>query len=92
MIFHGFAKNEQLAQSLIKNGFYLSFGKYLFKNPATELAFKNIPLDRFFLETDTLDLGIEEVYAHAAKIKGIELKELIEVVKTNFNEVFHKQK
>src|SRR4029078_3015939 len=67
MIIHGFSKNEQVAQSLIKNGFYLSFGKYLFQNPATESVFKNIPLDSFFLETDTLELGIEEVYRHAAK-------------------------
>jgi TatD DNase family protein len=32
MIIHGFSKKEQLAK-LLDNGFYISFGKYLLRNP-----------------------------------------------------------
>ena len=49
MVIHGFSKNEELAQQLLKQGFYLSFGKYLIKNPELEFVFTNIPNDRFFL-------------------------------------------
>jgi TatD DNase family protein len=33
MIIHGFSKKEQLAKQLLDNGFYISFGKYLLRNP-----------------------------------------------------------
>src|SRR6218665_2297219 len=36
MVIHGFSKNSQVAESLIKNGFFLSFGKYLLQNPELE--------------------------------------------------------
>jgi len=91
MIIHGFSKNSQVAESLIQNGFYLSFGKYLLRNPELESVFKSIPNDRFFLETDTLDNGIEEIYNVAAKYKGINLSELADVIQTNFNFAFHKK-
>ena len=88
MVIHGFSKNEELAQQLLKQGFYLSFGKYLIKNPELEFVFTNIPNDRFFLETDTIDEGIEQVYALAAKYKKIDVVTLQHIVTKNFNTVF----
>jgi TatD DNase family protein len=35
MVVHGFSKNIQVAKQLLDNGFYLSFGKYLLRNPET---------------------------------------------------------
>lgn len=92
MIIHGFSKNEQVAKSLLDNGFYLSFGKYLLRNPELESVFKNIPNDRFFLETDTIEESLEEVYKKASKIKNIEIEELKNIVWTNFQNVFQKNK
>jgi TatD DNase family protein len=89
MLIHGFSKNEQLAQQVIDAGFYVSFGKNLLRNPALESVFTSIPNDRFFLETDTIEEGIQGVYALAAKYKNIQLKELHEMVNLNFNTVFH---
>ena len=70
MIIHGFSKNEQVAKQLLDNGFYLSFGKYLLQSRSlgTELetVFKSVPDNRFFLETDTVEEGIENVYEFAA--------------------------
>lgn len=88
MIIHGFSKNEQTAQQLLDNGFYLSFGKYLLRNPDLEAVFKMVPDDRFFLETDTIEEGIREVYALAAKYKGITVEELKRIVSGNFERVF----
>ncbi|OAB29401.1 TatD DNase family protein [Flavobacterium fryxellicola] len=88
LLIHGFSKNEQVAKQLIENGFYISFGKYLLLNPELETVFKTIPNNRIFLETDTVEAGIEAVYELAAKYKGISVQELQEVVHRNFLEVF----
>jgi TatD DNase family protein len=88
MIIHGFSKNEQVAKSLLDNGFYLSFGKYLLRNPELESVFKQVPNNRFFLETDTIDETLEEVYQVASKYKNIEIENLKEIIRNNFNSVF----
>ena len=90
MIIHGFSKNSQIAEQLIKEGFYISFGKYLLKNPGLKTVFQNIPNDRFFLETDTIEENIEQVYDIAAKYKDITIRELQNIVSSNFENVFQK--
>lgn len=92
IVIHGFSKNQQVAKQLIDNGFYLSFGKYLLRNPELESVFNSIPNDRFFLETDTIEETIEEVYNLAARYKNISLEELIGIIDSNFNSVFKKNK
>ncbi|WP_395047616.1 TatD family hydrolase [Flavobacterium sp.] len=92
MIIHGFSKNEQVAKSLLDNGFYLSFGKYLLRNPELELVFSSVPNDKFFLETDTMEETLEEVYKLAAKYKNITVSELQELVTNNFQSVFRIKK
>ena len=88
ILIHGFSKNIQVAKQLVDNGFYISFGKYLLLNQELEAVFKSVPNNRFFLETDTVDEGIEAVYELAAKYKGVSVKEIQEIVNANFNEVF----
>jgi len=88
MIIHGFSKNEQTAKQLLDNGFYLSFGKYLLRNPELKSLFQSVPNDKFFLETDTVEESLEEVYALAANYKNIEIEEIKSIVKSNFEKVF----
>jgi len=90
IIIHGFSKKEQLAKQLLNNGFYLSFGRYLLTNPELESVFNGVPENQFFLETDTSDYTIEEVYALAAKYKKITVTELQQIISNNFNTVFNK--
>lgn len=90
MIIHGFSKNQQLAKQLIDNGFYISFGKYLVQNPELESVFVSIPNSRFFLETDTIDETIDEVYALAAKYKNMTVSKLQQQVAINFDTVFNR--
>ncbi len=89
MIIHGFSKNEQVAQSLLKNGFYLSFGKYLLRNPDLEKVFNFAPENKILLETDTIEESIYQVYEKAALIKGISVDELKTIVFTNFSRIFN---
>lgn len=93
MIIHGFSKNEQLAKQLLDNGFYLSFGKYLLQSrslgTALETVFKNVPNNRIFLETDTVEEGIEKVYEVAANCKEISIVAMQEIVRSNFTAVFN---
>ncbi|KDN55530.1 TatD family hydrolase [Flavobacterium seoulense] len=88
VIIHGFSKKEQLAKQLLDNGFYLSFGRYLLLNPELEHVFNNVPENRFFLETDTSDYSIEEVYALAAKYRKITIAELQQIISNTFDSVF----
>ena len=88
IIIHGFSKNQQVAKQLIDNGLYLSFGKYFLRNPDLESVFQSIPNDRFFLETDTIEETLQEVYILAAKYKNIPIDDLKEIINSNFNSVF----
>jgi len=87
MIMHGFSKNAQIANQLIKDGFYLSFGKYLLRNPELKTVFEQIPNDRFFLETDTVEESIKQVYNLAAEYKNLNIKELQDIISSNFKEI-----
>ncbi|OXG00421.1 TatD DNase family protein [Flavobacterium araucananum] len=90
MVIHGFSKNSQIANQLIAAGFYISFGKYLLRNPDLKMVFEQIPNDRFFLETDTIEESIKQVYALAAEYKNITIKELQEIISSNHNAIFEK--
>jgi TatD DNase family protein len=88
MIVHGFSKNEQVAQSLLNNGFYLSLGKYLMRNPEMEKVLKFVPENQILLETDTIDESIYQVYEKAAAVKGISVAEMKAIVFDNFSRIF----
>jgi TatD DNase family protein len=86
IIIHGFSKNYQVAKSLIDHGFYLSFGKYLLRNPELSDVFKQMPQNRIFLETDMIEESIELVYQKAQSVVDYDIKE---VVANNFKYVFN---
>jgi TatD DNase family protein len=90
LIIHGFSKNKQVAEQLIASGFYLSFGKYLLRNPELDSVFKAIPNDRIFLETDTIAESIQDVYALAAQYKSKTVTELQQIIGSNYKTVFKK--
>ncbi|WP_026728745.1 TatD family hydrolase [Flavobacterium denitrificans] len=91
MIIHGFSKNSQLANQLIAAGFYISFGKYLLRNPELKTVFQNIPNDKFLLETDTIEEGIQQVYDLAGTYKGLDLKELQGIISSNYKDIFEEK-
>ena len=90
-LIHGYSKNEQVANELVANGCYISFGKYLLRMPQLESVFCDMPNDRFFLETDTDEQTIQEVYDLAAQYKGLSVAQIQEIVNTNFRKVFRSE-
>lgn len=91
IVIHGFSKNKQLAKQLLENGFYLSFGKNLMRNPELEAVFLSTPNQGYFLETDMIEEEIQEVYVLAAKYKGITIQEIQNQVNDNVRKVFKKK-
>lgn len=88
VVIHGFSKNSQVAQDLIKAGCYLSFGKYLLRNPELKEVFIQVPLNQFFLETDTIEEGIVDVYALAGKYLNLNIDALKTQINSTFASVF----
>lgn len=90
VIFHGFNQNKKIAEQLLKNGFYLSFGHALLneKSNASKL-FTEIPDDSFFLETDEANIDIKKIYERAAKLKNIDIDSIKNIVFDNFNDCFN---
>ena len=89
-IFHGFNSSLETAESLIKSGAFLSFGKTLLSNTKLQTVFKNIDLSKIFLETDDSNINIEEIYLFASKLVNIRLIDLEKQIENNFIEVFGK--
>lgn len=89
-LIHGFNAHSALAAQLLKQNCYLSFGQALLHNTGkARQTFSCIPLDRLFLETDARnDITIGEIYAAAARIRGLELPELQRQIVANFKRVF----
>ena len=92
LIIHGFAKKVEMAQQLIDHGFYLSFGSNLLNSKTLQNSFKNIRLDRVFLETGSHDESIQEIYEFAAELLNISVQDLNKQITANFNTVFASQK
>lgn len=88
-IIHGFQGRPELADQLIHNGFFLSFGESILKeNGAAARSLANIPSDRFFLETDVSSRLIGEIYLATARIKRLSLTELQNSLLRNFEKAF----
>jgi len=86
MIIHGFNKHQELGKQMQSNGFLLSFGSAILKHDsnAAELIKTS---QRFFLETDTADTSIEQIYQAAANLKKCSVDELKAIIFTNWKEL-----
>lgn len=88
-VFHGFGGNRQIADQLLRNGCYLSFGEILFRDKAKAAsAFAHIPADRLFLETDDGERPFLEIVAKAAQLRGCQKSDLKTILADNFLQVF----
>ncbi|AOW18536.1 hypothetical protein LPB03_14205 [Polaribacter vadi] len=87
-VLHGFNKNLNVAESLLKNGFIVSFGAAIINNKKLQDVVLNISLENFLLETDDSEVTIQEVYQKIASIKNIEVKELQQKIEQNFKRIF----
>ena len=90
-IFHGFNKNIQVAESILKNGMVLSFGTAIIKNKKLQEVISKVPVSSILLETDDdINIDIKEVYQKISELKKITVEELQQKLKQNFKSIFKK--
>ncbi len=88
MILHGFNRKTDLAQSLQKEGFYVSFGEALLTKPHVQEAFLGLDISKVFFETDDSIHTISEIYAKAAQLLKVEVGFLEEKIYDNYLELY----
>ena len=81
-VVHGFRGKAQLAESYLRQGFYLSFGSRF-----QEAALLATPLDRLFLETDESSEPIGNLYGRVAGLRGLSLSQLTAATQANFRRI-----
>lgn len=77
-LIHGFRGKAPLANQLLRQGFYLSFG-YYFQPEAAQAAWP----ERLFLETDEAAVSIQVAYARVAEALAIDLQALCDQIQRN---------
>ncbi len=89
VIVHGFQSGWKQAVKYLDAGFSLSFGSALLRSGNTACAvFRNVPSDRFFLETDEYNGGIETIYCAAARLLGTTPENLADNVMDRVKQIF----
>ncbi len=86
-IIHGFNRKPSIANPLISKDIRLSFGKPLLSNLSLQTLFRELSNDQFFLETDSHEVEIEEIYQKAAEIKGMSINEIKEQITINLKDI-----
>jgi len=88
-VFHGFNKKQAIADDILAQGHYLSFGAALLRPGAAAQALARTPAGAFFLETDdSAGAGIEEIYRAAGHIRKTGEDALILQLQKNFQSIF----
>lgn len=92
VVIHGFNNNLNIAQTLLKEGYILSFGKALLspESNAAE-AIKHCGRNNFFLETDDADISIKYIYKKASEILGIDQEIIQQQLKNNYYRIFKEE-
>lgn len=82
-LIHGFRGKRELAEQLLKENIYLSFGEQ-FQSAALQIAWPT----HFFLETDESKLDIQEIYEKVAAALSVPTEMLMEQIEQNFSLLF----
>jgi TatD DNase family protein len=89
-ILHGFHKNLQVAESVLKNGILMSFGAAILHSKKLQNIVSEIPLASILLETDASAVCIQDIYKRVAALKNIEVEMLQQKIEQNFKSIFKK--
>lgn len=82
-IIHGFRGNGNIADALLKEGFYLSYGEFF-----NAVSLLSTPLDRMFIETDCSSLPVEKIYSVIACELGMKPNLLEKEISANIKRLF----
>lgn len=89
VVFHGFNKHLQLAEQILKHGYYLSLDPIIIHGKKDALVEK-LPLEKIFLETDGKAFKITAIYTYFCEVRKIGLNQLKEQINRNFKNVFNR--
>lgn len=88
VIFHGFNKNRNIADQLLRKGYCLSFGAAILKEGTIADVVREMPGDRLFCETDDAAIEIADIYKRVAELRETPVDDIILQVEENFKKVF----
>lgn len=92
-ILHGYNAQDEMTASLVKAGFYFSFGSMLMDKASKNAEMlKLIPQEKLFFENDESEIPIENIYEKAATVLSLSPEGLKQIVNDNFIRVFGKGK
>ena len=83
MIVHGFNKRKTIGDEMLKNDFCLSFGKSALYNVNLQDFLEEIAIDQLFLETDSADFEIKDLYYKIAELKSCRIEDFQKKIKEN---------
>lgn len=102
-VFHGFAGSVQQANNIIEAGFHIGVGGMICNLRAVKIraVAKSLPLNKILLETDSPDQGVYDMNKNTpknivmiaqelARLKNIELEQVVEQCDANARECFEK--
>lgn len=88
-IIHGFNGNAQIAEQLVSNNFYISFGPVIMDSSGRQARIlSELPEELLFLETDEGHSSIQDLYRVAAEIRKADILKLREAIICNFRKCF----
>jgi TatD DNase family protein len=87
-LIHGFRGNQELAGQLLSKGMYLSFWFEFVLRPESGNLLRNMPNDRFFLETDGADVDIRSIYQKVATDRNQNVDDLKSDILNNYKAFF----
>lgn len=88
-IFHGFSKTN-LLREVLNEGIIISIGADVLTNQKLQQIICLIPDQFLFLETDTSEVPISDIYKKVSELKNISLETLEKIIEVNFKRVFKK--
>lgn len=87
VVFHGFNKKAELAQSILQQGYYISLG-YSLLNGKQDNLIGMIDLNKIFLETDDKSTNVLDIYSYFCTVRKISMADLQEQIDKNFRKIF----
>jgi TatD DNase family protein len=91
MIVHGYHGSEEMAEELIRAGFFLSFGEAIASgSEKLKRSLRAVPVEKLFLETDEGEIDIREVYSITSSVKKISEDRLRMQIYENTKAIFNR--
>jgi len=87
-IMHGYNGSLEQTVQMADKGILFSFGINLYRpNSKAVEAFRHLPLEKIFFETDENEGNVESMYEKGAELKNIPIENLAEAVWNNFSRI-----